>query len=96
MRPGHDAQIRNEMSLKILAADENMFGMWSRTSLKVEGRGNPPFLVKNLEQGVEHSTELELSVPGLRQLGMIVLFWNLELEHVPNAAGYLAYVLIAR
>jgi hypothetical protein len=27
MRPGHDAQIRNEMLLKILAANENMFGM---------------------------------------------------------------------
>jgi hypothetical protein len=27
MRPGHDAQIRNEMLLKILVANENMFGM---------------------------------------------------------------------
>ena len=31
--------------------------------------------------------ELELSVPGLWQLSMIVLFWTLELERVPNTAG---------
>ena len=46
MRPGHDAQIRNEMLLKILAANENMFGMWSRTSLKVEGKVDPSFWLK--------------------------------------------------
>ena len=41
-----DAQIRNEMLLKILVANENMFGMWSRTSLKVEGKVDPSFWLK--------------------------------------------------
>ena len=32
-------------------------------------------------------TELEFDVPELRQLGMHILFGNLELERVLNAAG---------
>ena len=47
--------------------------------LKLEGV-QPPFLVENLEEGVERQMELEFSMPELQQLGMYILFGNLELE----------------
>jgi len=40
-----------------------------------------------LEESGEQQTELEFGVPELRQLGMYILFGNLELERVLNAAG---------
>ena len=42
--------------------------------VEVRRGGRPPFLVENLEEGVEWQTELEFGMPELQQLSMYILF----------------------